>query len=89
MVLNPNRGKGVLFRGHVYYENKEPVANAIAVLEKIVSNSCSTVEFCMYTTTNSNGEFCFEIIDINQYYLVSIHNNISTCEKINSVSIEM
>ncbi|MBW6409478.1 hypothetical protein [Clostridium weizhouense] len=77
--------KGVLIRGYVYNEDMSPVKNAIVILEIVLSEDKRKLInlklenrgniYCMDTTTNEFGEFCFKIFDINHYYKIKIFEN--------------
>ncbi|GAA0076331.1 hypothetical protein UT300005_07090 [Clostridium sp. CTA-5] len=75
----------VLLRGCVYYEDMTPVIDALVILETVLSKKETIYTnyksqnkgdfYCISSTTNSFGEFCFPIFDINHYYKIKIFEN--------------
>lgn len=67
--------------GHVLYEDLSPVKNAIVILEAFQTydasykfNTCDLPP-TLYSTTNYDGEFCFQINNPNCYYIIKIFDN--------------
>lgn len=69
-----NTKKNSVIKGNVYYDDGEPLENAIVIIEKY-KKSFRCYEVVGHTLTDKNGSFIVRIYDIDSKHRITVYES--------------